>query len=222
MTNERDPRVSQRYRELGGEEPPRKLDESILAAARRAADKPHAPLVTPVGRHRWYFSLAAAAIVVLAVAVTIHIERGQPDPESAVATRAPETQKEEPAARADTMQQAPAPIEDAKPAPKRQAASPKPAPPVFAPDPPAAAREEARSGRAAGAPASPTLAPAPKAERKAAVEASLDSPERFLERIAELRRQGKHNEADKELEEFRKRYPNYRIPESMLEKVEKR
>jgi hypothetical protein len=29
-------------------EPPRELDQTILAAAPRAADKPHAPLVTPV------------------------------------------------------------------------------------------------------------------------------------------------------------------------------
>jgi hypothetical protein len=50
----------------------------------------------------------------------------------------------------------------------------------------------------------------------------VEPPERWLERIAELRKQGMHDEADKALEEFRKRYPDYRIPESMLEKVEKR
>ena len=48
------------------------------------------------------------------------------------------------------------------------------------------------------------------------------SPEKALEQIAELRKQGKHEEADKALAEFRKRYPEYRISEEMLRKVEKR
>ena len=81
MTDERDPKVSQRYRDLPGEEPSRALDQTILAAAHRSLDKPHAPLVVPAGRHRWYFSLGAAAILVLAVAVTLQVERQQPDPE---------------------------------------------------------------------------------------------------------------------------------------------
>jgi len=37
-----------------------------------------------------------------------------------------------------------------------------------------------------------------------------------------LRRQGKHEEADKALAEFRRAYPDYRISEAMLEKVEKK
>jgi TolA-binding protein len=36
-----------------------------------------------------------------------------------------------------------------------------------------------------------------------------------------LRRQGKHDEADKALAEFRRRYPDYRIAEEMLKKVER-
>ena len=57
-----------------------------------------------------------------------------------------------------------------------------------------------------------------RAERGAVEEA----PERILERIAELRRQGKQDEADNALAEFRRRFPNYRIPEEMLKKVERR
>ena len=56
-----------------------------------------------------------------------------------------------------------------------------------------------------------------RAERAAVEEA----PERILERIAELRRQGKQDEADKALAEFRRRYPDYRIAEEMLKKVER-
>jgi len=51
--------------------------------------------------------------------------------------------------------------------------------------------------------------------------AKADSPEAALERIAELRRQGRHDEADKALAEFRRRYPDYRIAEEMLKKVER-
>src|SRR5512138_219184 len=81
MTEERDPKVSRRYRELGAEEPPREVDQAILSAAHRAADRPHAPLVAPAGRHRWYFAFGAVAILVLAVAITMQVER-QPDPEA--------------------------------------------------------------------------------------------------------------------------------------------
>jgi hypothetical protein len=43
-----------------------------------------------------------------------------------------------------------------------------------------------------------------------------------LERIAELRKQGRHEEADKALAEFRQRYPDYRISEEMLQKLERK
>jgi hypothetical protein len=43
----------------------------------------------------------------------------------------------------------------------------------------------------------------------------------WLERIAELRKQGKHEEADKALAEFRRAYPDYRLSEEMRAKVEK-
>jgi hypothetical protein len=49
-----------------------------------------------------------------------------------------------------------------------------------------------------------------------------ETPERELERIADLRKQGRHDEADKALAEFRKRNPDFKIPEAMLERVERR
>ncbi len=39
-----------------------------------------------------------------------------------------------------------------------------------------------------------------------------DAPEAWLRRVAELRRVGRNNEANVELERFRKRYPNYPAP----------
>ncbi len=51
---------------------------------------------------------------------------------------------------------------------------------------------------------------------------ALETPERRLERIADLRAKGLHDEADRELAEFRRAYPGYRISEEWLRKVERR
>jgi hypothetical protein len=207
MADERDPKVTRRYGELGAEEPPRALDQAILAAAHRAVDQSHAPLVTPAGRHRWYFPLAAAAILVLAVAVTVQIERQQPDPETAPPPPAAPVQKE--------------------------VAPPKTEPPrVFAPDPAPRVRVEERAParppaaaaerRESAGTASDAAASRPPA-RSAPASARLEStPEAWLEQIAVLRRLQRHDEADKALAEFRQRYPKYRISDAMLEKVEKK
>lgn len=207
-----DPKLSQRYRDLPREEPPAHLDAAIRAAARRAAETRPAPLVVPSGRRRWYFPLAAAAIIVLAVAVTVHVERERPDPELAVAT-APEAAKEpaaEPLLRSERAADAAKPSspreDEQRDARAASQAVPKPAP---AAPPPAeeAARERALAERQAAA------APAKAAGR---------TPEQWLQGIVDLRRQGRHEEADKELAEFRKRHPDYRIAPELLEKVERR
>lgn len=286
MTDERDPKLSQAYRELGREEPPRALDEAILAAAHRAGRAHPAPLLSPgvgpAARRSWHFPVAAAAVIVLAAGVTLHLQREQPGMEGIEA--APERARPSPAAPAAPA--SPAPLgsvaEAAKPAPKP---APQPQPETPRPDdtmiarapepakvqaaPPQPAREEempklsaseARGASAgsfaqappavASAPAPAPAAPAPalarkpmamqraeegmrdradSAERHALSEATAkrsqdagETPEKWLERIAELRRAGKHDEADKALAEFRQRHPGYRIPEAMLERVERK
>jgi hypothetical protein len=267
MTEERDPKVSLRYRELGTEEPPRELDQAILAAAHRAADKPHAPLVAPAGRHRWYFAFGAVAILVLAVAITVQVDR-QPDPEALPPTTAsvPSDRADEFSSQAEKESKARAELSkqlaDAAPPPARERRNAPAQPAAPAASPPAEAKpqaaEVARADRLepqleqapsvqmqsapAAAPATPTPSqagnrdqssaaaagmllarPEAKMEQNRAVAsaASALNPEQLLERIAELRQQGKHEEADKALAEFRRRYPEYRISDEMLKKVER-
>ena len=232
MADERDPKLSQHYRSLEPLEPPAALDQKILAAARDAADSPHAPLVAPAGRHRWYYGLAAAAVLIFAVALTLHIERDRPDPEAGPPLRMDRELRGQikQAPKADTAPHA---------EPERA--------PVFAPDPQASAPREA-------APASRAPAPSPRAdeqriraeqsaateratrseaqaEKRAArdtaagpaaapVAAAPENPDRWLERIAELRSRGRHAEADRELAAFRRAYPDYRLSEVMRERVE--
>ena len=79
---------------------------------------------------------------------------------------------------------------------------------------------EERTSRDADAAALTPRLGAFKAQKEANAEANL--PERELDRIALLRAQGRHEEADRALAEFRKRYPEYRIPDTMRERVERR
>ena len=258
MADERDPKLSQHYRQLENIEPPPALDQKILAAAREATES-HAPLVVPAGRHRWYYSLAAAAVLVFAVALTLHLDRDRPDSEAMYA----------PSVRGEIKQ--PPKVEAAPRAQVERA-------PVFAPDPGAGAPREAASAPAdeprvaqerlqaeqAAALAEQAKAAAEKralrddtarqraantaqsaaaaAERQSAdvlarrapaaaqrvapapapaqVAAAPESPERWLERIAELRSRGRHADADRELAAFRKAYPNYQLSDIMRERVE--
>ena len=85
--------------------------------------------------------------------------------------------------------------------------------------PPAQPQAERQESRTQDRPAAPAGAPA---RAPAAADAVQESPGRFLERIAELRKQGRHEEADQALAEFKRRYPDYRVPEAMRERVEKK
>ena len=247
MADERDPDISRKYRELGAEEPPRALDEAILAASRRALSdemRSHpAPLVVPTGRRRWYFPVAAAAVITLTVAVTVQMERQKPDNEIVVATAPQQAQKEE---------RAVPQVETKEPALRRsQPFTPEP-PPAAAPPTADAMRDLAKSNQAGAqdraradeAPASPPVvaqaapppaparremeSPRPQASASAGarvmgqLQSKVEAPEAWLERIAELRKQGKHEEADKALAEFRKRYPDYRLSDEVRAKVEKK
>jgi hypothetical protein len=222
MTSD-DDKISRRYRELARDEPPRQVDQAILAAARRAVDARPAQLVAPTWRRRWYFPLAAAAIIVLAVAVTVHVERQSPDLEVA---EAPVQQEQAPAATAPTEPPRPTtrdPKPEAPQEPRQRNAKAladseqrQVAPAAPAASPPETSTSGARDSVRAEA-------QSVMREKSAALGAvARVSPEQWLQGIADLRRQGRHDEADKALAEFRRAYPDYRIAEAMLEKVEKK
>jgi hypothetical protein len=220
--------VSQAYRELGAEEPPRALDDAILAAARRETRSHPAPLVAPTGRRSWLVPVAAAAVLVLTVAVTLHMQIEQSDIESPSqrvdSSPPPAAEPSSPVAQAQLELKAEVKIPPRKATeqPARSDESRGAASSVTG----ALARQiEERTARdaeaAARAPqAGPVQALAKRAPAQGGVQA--ETPERELERIAELRRQGRHDDADRALAEFRKRYPDYRISEAMRERVERR
>ena len=191
-----DKKVSERYRELPREEPPRALDDAILAASRRAVQARPAPLVAPTGRRRWYVPLAAAAVITLAVAVTLHVERDRPGEE----------------------------VDAVSPAMKVQEAPKAEVPKAQAPKVAEATRAKAEQRNDVGAASSGARVMRDERVRAQSQLARTveQSPEAELERVARLRAAGRHEEADKALAEFRKRYPDYRIAPAMLEKVEKK
>ena len=142
------------------------------------------------------------------------------------------------------MAPAPAPLEKRVEAAADQAApAPQPEPKVFAESTPAAppaamatapapepARRAATTNTLAATAPPPTM-PAMTAQRakeesaqvrRDAAAAPRDAREVELERIAKLRVDGRHDEADRALAEFRRRHPDYRIPEATWEKVKPR
>jgi hypothetical protein len=206
--------VARLYRELPREEPPARLDDAIRAEARRLGVTHPAPLVTPTGRRSWHYPVAAAAVIVLAVAVTWHVEREQPDsaslhdnvaslPAASPAPAQPQSAAEP--AQAGAKREVTAPKKEAK-VKRDDAAKPAEAPAAAAAD----SVQAAPSQSAMRAPAQNRLAKV------------QEPPEPWLERIAQLRKDGKNDEADQQLAEFRKRYPDYRIAPELLEKVEKK
>ena len=271
MADPRGDRVSSAYRELPGEGPPPALDAAIQAAARRAVG------ARPGGARRWQVPVSIAAVLALAIGVSLQVERekpvvadGTPVPSGSAEYPVPQaaTESAEPAPReeARALQKRAAPVPEAKRvapvAPRTEApppprAEPRPSPPAaesvavpmpasppaapataparapatFAPDPSNVAMPPPTAGAAATADAVRAApAPAMRAKKELAREATmqekamadaLETPERRLERIADLRVKGLHDEADRALAEFRRAYPDYRIGEEQLRRVQR-
>jgi len=224
--SERDERVTQAYRALGGDEPPAALDAAILSAARRRGVRWHAPV-------------AAAAALVLAVGVALVVQREEPRRAEEVAlapqvmsTPAPATA---PGARRDRAADA---LEPGKQSAGRAALSKareqEARAPAAAEPAPARMGDESQSSVVVSAPSRSLreaigAASGEKAEDRPAAAAvgalrqedaaKPEPPAQWLERIAKLREAGRHKEADASLAEFRKRYPDYEMPKEMRARV---
>jgi hypothetical protein len=253
--SERDEELKSIYGAAGSPEPPASLDDSILAASRRAVhSKPAAPRRT----QRWGAPVALAATVLLATGVSLMVMQQQPERDAAPAAAtdmAPVSKIEQKVARdqaaadarrAEPRKRVEAPAEQAAPAgevaqaPARSdeglaasstvapAAAPAAPPPRLAESAPAAPQELRReSAEAAKAPARPAAAPLAAARSSAAGRAALadqasvtdevrQSPEKWLQVMRDMRLEGRLAEADRELAEFRKRYPEHRLPEDFV------
>jgi hypothetical protein len=213
--------------DLLDERPSSKVRAAVLRAAGRgpgvdaAAGSPHAPATR---RRRWsgWAPLAAAgataAVGVLAIGVSLHVERERPvaqklesppaaamSPPAAAAAPAAPTRKAAPALAAP-----PAPTRDAAPAPAALAAAPR-APAATAARMSPSVQNVAPAAADAGAPPLPEGASEQRA-RSSRAQAAVVSPDDWLRRIVELRRAGREAEADRELARFRAAFPSAKVP----------
>lgn len=234
MSDPRDP-VGARYRELAREEPPAHADAAILAASRRAVG-------ARPGGHRWFVPLSVAAVLVLGIGVALRMQVEQPGVETSMPQSEysmPAPPPEEPAAARESASPAmPQSSERAAPvvkaekqatpravapaAPRREAPAPGEAPAALRGEaPPPAAAAAAVRVPVSPAPPPPAAVRAAPQERRAVADEGA-TPEAELERITRLRQAGRHDEADKALEEFRRRFPAHRIPDAVWEQVKPR
>lgn len=218
-----DDRLRRLYGSLPREEPPPALDAAVLAAARRAVARPSLA-------RRWGAPISIAAVLVLVVGVTLEMQREQPGIETSVAPSYPPADNAPGAAPAAVPEAAlpakPAEAPRAQRALKAKAlpqrARPEPAPEAKRGASPAAdALEAAPVARAPAPAAAPSAAPAASANLSGEKRAA-EAPMADLERIARLRAEGKDAQADRALEEFRRRHPGYRIEDAMWERVKPR
>ena len=230
--------LSGRYRADATEEPPEYLDAAILAAARRGVA--HSRFA-----RNWHLPASIAAVLVIGVSLafmTSEIEDPLPPPDTSAGTAAGEARQAAPKlAKKQDSQARPAPrpgIERELPLSRERSARS---------DREADVRQSSaaeHTDSSAAAPSVAALAPAPalqqfeaaapsESEQKSALADSMqgqraaaalrkqaapsDTPEEWLKRIGDLLRNGKTSQAREQLAEFRKRYPEYRLPETLRE-----
>jgi hypothetical protein len=242
-------KLERSYRSLAREEPPAALDRSILAASRRAvAARPAlarrwaAPVSIAAvlvlgfgvtlqmqreepGVESSEPARALPASPPAAAAPAVEEARTASNPARPDSARAVPAQAPEDKLRRKSAIAAPQRSLDANVAPAANEARVDELAPRAFPDSTAAATPVAPApSAAAGAPAMTREArPVMRMKEESAAAAVAPAPpERELERIARLREDGRHAEADKALEEFRRDHPRFRIPDALWERVRPR
>lgn len=219
-----DDHVSILYRKADAPEPPRALDDAILAASRTAVEQPRAARKPFTGG--WPAAASVAAIIVITVILVpvLKQEEQRPAPAPAGQAAAPAKSADEAAPAADaagtlTKKAVPATI----PAGSRALVSPDrpfPAEQAFPPD-------VGRESKALVAPyATERLEPVReesgvlpettdvKRSRMQAADSApfaINTPEMWEARISQLIAQGELEQAEAELEQLQLRYPDYSI-----------
>jgi len=239
-------RLSGHYRAGSTEEPPAHLDAAILAAARREVERArfarkwHLPasiaavlvigvslaLMTseiedPLPPPDTSAGVAANEARQAAPALAMKQE-SQARPASRPGIERESRPSRERSARsdreADTRQNSAAGHADsAAAAPSVAAPAPAPALQQFEAAAPSESVAEQKSALADSAQGKRATAALRKEETAPSSATPADAPEEWLKRIEDLLRNGKTAPAREQLAEFRKRYPDYRLPETLLE-----
>ncbi len=199
---EHDPDISALYRKTGDIAPPASLDEAVLASARRAIHQ---------RRQRWILPLSTAAVLMLGITVLLKINsEWQPGDALERSAPAPAMPEEKAETSAGVLAKKAAP---ASPEPQALRAVP----------PQQAARAKTEIAESLGATtdtapmADSTIqeAESPVIAGMAQTEQKVLEPKPWIEKIRKLIEAKKPNEARKEMEAFRKRYPDYKLPDDL-------
>lgn len=210
---ERDPKLSTAYREASRDEPPSHLDHAILIAAQQAIASKSPPKRSAT-RHPWFAWLAPAGVVCTIVLSSVLVLRQMDEApldatsESAATSQTPKSESEPEIKPRQARESVQRPTLPAMTAPTPSAPQAPLADRAIAPEPTVSNEAKSSAGITA------------KRSAPASIEASTqpDPPtaEAWLDQILALRAQGRHNEADRSLERFRRAHPNVKIPAAAL------
>jgi hypothetical protein len=225
--------LSSLYEHGKKEEPSTAIDKYILQAARNAVSEKKVTGTSPFGGS-WQMPVALAAVLILAVGVTVTMEKFTGPGQSQVDRFAPRSDTPKPVEQAADQKVGAKPGSHGETKAKRLMVRPEetPASPaarkVVPASPPA---ESTDQGEKAGLLKTVPAAEPPKTIEKESQQQSMDidqqsdaagkplqqeaqpTAERWLDSIRELVAQDKLDEARKQLADFRRVYPDYTLPE---------
>ena len=224
--------LSSLYEHGKKEEPSAAIDKYILQAARNAVSEKKATGTGPFNGS-WQMPAALAAVLILAVGVTVTMEKFTGSGQNQVDRFAPRSDTPKPAESASDKSSAAKPESHVDTKVKRLKVQPEesPAPPVAsdvvpAPPPVESTDQVEKAGLLKAAPAAePTMTIEKETQQSMEIDQqsgvasqslqpeAQPTAERWLDSIRELVRQDRLEEARKQLADFRRVYPDYALPE---------
>ncbi len=245
MIERRDEELSHIYRDAEAPRPPQRVDDNILAASQRVAGLVRRPAGLGFARRWGaQVALAATVLVTSTLALMVYERQSGLDAIAPQVPRPGRTAKVSPVEPRADQPRTPSPVVLQPIAPARpisqalqseraerpgestpSTSSPGARQPAFAPEVPRTGevlskREEAKPAPAPGAntlreSASTLQGVGSLTSRVAVSEAKERTPEKWLADIRKLKAEGKATEAERDLAEFKKRYPDYILPEDL-------